>query len=178
MPDTGIGERGYLPADIKFRHIDFKVDIETVLYFARDLFSISFNDSEWFDCRFGITGREYIVWLLAHTGGIESFSSFALIEGEPVGMVVLGREPGQVGTGHIYHYYLCPTARGQGLGVALDEHAAAVLKAEGLWKANLHVAPNNTAAITFYKKRGWLTVGELPDKGVAVMVKSLSDKDT
>ena len=156
-----------------FRSVDPVIDRDTLLLFARDLFTTSFRDPDWFGRRFGADGAGYFDWLANVTGSKEEFASLVLVDDAPAGLVLLGPEIGIPDTGHVYHYYLRPAARGLGMGPALNHYALSILRRHGFTAARLHVAPANAAAIRFYVRIGWRKAEDLPDKGVIAMVTSI-----
>ena len=162
--------------EIRFRDIDLADDRATLLAFARDLFLASFGDPDRFERRFGFDGAGYVEWMLDATSGICEFASFAVVADEPIGMVVLGFGHGGGQTGHVYHYYLSSAVRGCGLGAQLNDHAIATLGWHGMRRATLHVAPQNSRAIGFYRKLGWCDAGFVRDKGVRTMTFELQDQ--
>lgn len=169
-PSTGPGGAREL---VVFRPFDLASDTDTILAFARDLFAASFDDEGWFDRRFRSDGSDYLRWLHEVTKGDPTLACLAILRGKPVGMVVLGPEPDQPNTGHVYHIYLSETVRGLGLGKSLDEHALRQLAGHGFTLARLHVAPQNRRAIRFYERLGWTHAGHVPGKDVLAMTKPL-----
>ncbi|MBI5826078.1 MAG: GNAT family N-acetyltransferase [Chloroflexi bacterium] len=57
--------------------------------------------------------------------------------------------------GHIYHLAVHKNFRGRGVGEMLLTEVENRLQAKGCLKCLLHVLDDNTAAIEFYKHRGW-----------------------
>jgi ribosomal protein S18 acetylase RimI-like enzyme len=162
--------------ELSFRSIDFVTDCPTLLTFGQDLFTISFEDPDWFIRQVGAVGLGYVDWLMQATGRDYQFASFALIGGVPVGMVALGPEPQQPAVGHVFHYYLSPCARGRGFGKALNDRALAILSQRGMVSTRLHVSPGNTAALSFYAKVGWVEAGVVTGKGVVAMTTLVEKK--
>ena len=71
---------------------------------------------------------------------------------------------GEPGVGYVNLFYLLPEFRGRGLGRMLHEHAVAVFGRLGRQRLRLSVSTQNTAAIAFYRKLGWVTVGTRPNR--------------
>ena len=61
--------------------------------------------------------------------------------------------------GHINLYYLHPRYRRRGYGKVAHEHVICTLQSYGCETAMLRVSPENTQAISFYKKLGWKDLG-------------------
>ncbi len=73
-------------------------------------------------------------------------------QGEIVGAVMAGFDGRR---GIIYHLAVAPPHRGQGIGQALMDEIEKRLRAQGCQRAYLMVVPDNTAALAFYRHRGW-----------------------
>ncbi len=58
--------------------------------------------------------------------------------------------------GFIYHLAVDPSYRGQGVGGLLMNEVEARLRVKGCIRCYLFVTPDNTEAMRYYEKRGWL----------------------
>lgn len=82
---------------------------------------------------------------------------------EPVGLLQINlRRDAALGVGDIPFYYLNPAVRGKGLGVQLLGEAISVFRPLGRDRLRLRCAPNNEGAQHFYRKYGFVKVGEEP----------------
>ena len=126
-------------------------------------------------------------WLAAH-GNLEGFNPetyFAsalehylhdpqsiymiLNRDEPVGIVELDVKRGEHSDyGWVSLFYLKEDYRRRGLGIQLLGRAVMKYQALGRKTLRLHVSDDNTAALAFYKKYGFKTIGT--DCGVATML--------
>ena len=130
-----------------------------------------------------VAGREYYAacyadaWMAAH-GSLEQFSPEPYLrcasehhsanpgavlklyyQDEPAGLVDLDTERGAgAGYGWISLLYLKPEYRGLGCGVQLLGRAVLLYTALGRRALRLHVAEENTAAVSFYRKVGFETL--------------------
>ena len=87
----------------------------------------------------------------------------AMRENEPAGILHINPHRGaEQGIGDIPFYYLTPDARHQGLGVQLLGQAISFLRPMGREKLRLRCAPSNAPAQSFYRKFGFVKVGEEP----------------
>lgn len=78
----------------------------------------------------------------------------------PVGLVDLDTKRGaHAGYGWISLLYLCPEYRGQGYGIQLLARAILHYRALGRRSLRLHAAEVNTAALAFYEREGFRTLG-------------------
>lgn len=90
---------------------------------------------------------------------------FASFDGaEPVGLMGLLREsnPRLAHRGMLVMVYLRASHRGRGLAEALFRAVEAEARALGLHQIELHAAAENRAALRFYARMGFATVGRLP----------------
>ncbi len=157
-----------------FRPIELHRDGELAVAFARDLIAASFGTDAKFVREFGEDGAGYLAWLSDRLGEDPESAALLLKDGTPVGMVVVGTYKDDPSTGYVHHYYLVPSKRLQGLGMALDDYAMTALHRRGLDRARLSVAETNAPAVRFYIKRGWIHAGPRPGQpGVAYMDRTI-----
>ena len=74
-------------------------------------------------------------------------------------MAVLGANRREPTIGHVHHFFVSDTHRGQGFGGLLDDYARATLRRAGFGRARLNVTTRNKRAIRFYLAQGWEDVG-------------------
>ena len=131
------------------------------------------SDSDYYcDCYAG-------TWLAAH-GSLEGFSAPAYLHSaeehckndnesvlvmydadKPVGLIDMDVKRGaDEGFGWISLIYLRPDYRGQGYGIQVLARAIKKYTGLGRRELRLHVAQENAAAISFYKKYGFEIAGE------------------
>lgn len=91
------------------------------------------------------------------TGQLEQLATFvATVHGIDVGMV-RGARHGQFGDiGYLISMWVAPEARRQGIGSALVDAVVAWAKAEGFARLLLDVGAENTPAIAFYRRKGFV----------------------
>lgn len=156
------------------RPIDLQEDRERVITYAKDLFAISFSNPKQFADQFGEDGAGYIPWIADKQASARGNAALVAMGNEAVGMVVVGPWQEDVEVGYVYHYYLEPRARGQGLAVDMDAYAMHSLLETGRATARLSVAESNTRAIGFYKRQGWTHVGPRQDQpGILYMRRTI-----
>jgi ribosomal protein S18 acetylase RimI-like enzyme len=159
---------------LAIRPVALERDGARMIAYARDLFAISFGGSRFAE-QFGEDGSAYIPWVAEKQALARENAALALLEGEPAGMVLVGRWPDDPAVGYVHHYYLEPHARGRGLGSALDAYAIRALRRQGHATARLSVAQTNTRAIRAYRKQGWRHAGpRLDQPGILYMQRSLN----
>lgn len=76
-------------------------------------------------------------------------------DGSVVGVVRIGRDPGEPGAGHVYSLYVDPEAQGRGVGARLLAAADDRFGFDGLREVTLWVFAANVAARRFYAREGW-----------------------
>lgn len=85
----------------------------------------------------------------------------------PVGIIQLDLECWKAErTGMISFCYLIPEFRNHGLGVQLIGQAVSVLRRGGYEQMRLRCAPDNGIAQRFYRRYGFVPLGEVPDSVV------------
>ena len=95
---------------------------------------------------------------LTHT----PFGVSVAMQGEEVAGIIQidGRRYAEQNAGYIPFLYLLPHLRGQGLAVQLIGHAVSRFRPMGYDKLRLRCAPYNQSAQTFYRKHGFVKIGE------------------
>lgn len=76
-------------------------------------------------------------------------------DGSVVGVVRIGRDPGEPGAGHVYSLYVHPEAQGRGVGACLLAAADDRFRSDGPHEVTLWVFAANVAARSFYARQGW-----------------------
>ena len=85
----------------------------------------------------------------------------AMADGRAAGLVQLDAQRyARDNAGYIPFLYLMPEHRGQGLGIQLIGQAVAHFRPMGRDRLRLRCAPYNTAAQRFYRKYGFVKIGE------------------
>jgi ribosomal protein S18 acetylase RimI-like enzyme len=82
------------------------------------------------------------------------------MEEKIIGQLELGESKSSGHAGYVHLYYLVPEWRSKGLSEALDKFAMNFLISLGFKKVRLSVSPTNLRAVQFYKKNGWIDLGE------------------
>ena len=86
---------------------------------------------------------------------------WAMRKDEPAGILQLDLERDRdEGVGYIPFFYMMPQLRCQGLGVQLLGQAVSVCRPLGRTRLRLRCAPDNQRAQRFYRKYGFVRVGE------------------
>ncbi|HEY4914286.1 MAG TPA: N-acetylmuramic acid 6-phosphate etherase [Candidatus Dormibacteraeota bacterium] len=80
--------------------------------------------------------------------------------GEVSGVIRYGRDPDQIGAGHVFSLYVDPGANGRGIGTALLRHAQEWFVENGLSRATLWVFEANARARGFYATQRWRPDGQ------------------
>lgn len=80
--------------------------------------------------------------------------------GEVSGVIRYGRDPDQIGAGHVFSLYVDPAASGLGIGTALLRHAQEWFVENGLTRATLWVFEANARARGFYATQRWRPDGQ------------------
>lgn len=76
-------------------------------------------------------------------------------DGSVVGVVRIGRDPGEPEAGHVFSLYVHPGAQGHGVGARLLAAAEDRFRSDDRREATLWVFAANVAARSFYARQGW-----------------------
>jgi len=79
-------------------------------------------------------------------------SFVAVVEGRVEGCLMSGHDGRR---GYLQHLVVAEPLRRKGIGTALIEHCLTALGAQGIRKNHLDVFRTNTAAASYWAKRGW-----------------------
>lgn len=143
--------------------IDIARDAQACLAFRRDSYIASFGSSEGVEEEMGAEGSIYLAHLRARIAQVPEGNSH-LWHGERIVGQTEMRFADAPGAGYVNLFYIVPEYRGRGLGRKLHEHAVGVFRARGMERIRLSVSVQNTGAIAFYRKLGWVTVGTRPNR--------------
>lgn len=140
---------------MQFEKINLEHDRETVIKFRKDSFQVSFGNTAGF-------GDEvaYLNWLAEKIAIFPE--GFVLVKksGKDIGQLELTiREYEGRKIGYVNLYYLISNERGSGKGKKLHHYAVDFFEKNGVNEYHLRVAPENHAAIKFYKKIGMEEIG-------------------
>ncbi|MGQ5260022.1 GNAT family N-acetyltransferase [Micromonospora sp. ZYX-F-536] len=91
-----------------------------------------------------------------------SHNLVAVLDGRPVGMASGVPTPDPL-VMELISMWVCPEARGHGVGHRLVDAVAQWAKELGAHQVRLNVAPHNTAATTLYRRSGFTPTNELGD---------------
>ena len=112
----------------------------------------------------GVDNARYLESLRARIAQVPEGNAH-LWQGERiVGQTEMRFVEGDPSVGYVNLFYVVPEFRGRGLGRMLHEHAVAVFRGAGRRTLRLSVSAQNAAAIAFYRKLGWVTVGTRPNR--------------
>ena len=144
---------------IAFRPIDATVDAQDLIDFGRGLYAASLGDEAYFHRDFGERGQRFPFWIAACAAADPAFAVFLTEDDDIIGMAVLGADRRQNNVGHVHHFFVAASHRGQGFGGLLDDYARATLRRVGFVRARLNVTRSNARALRFYLAQGWSDVG-------------------
>lgn len=150
---------------MQFEQINLDENRDTVISFRKDSFQVSFGNIDSF-------GDEavYLNWLAEKIKLFPEGFVFVKEFGEIIGQLELTlREFEERKIGYVNLYYLIPSKRGNGRGKELHQYARQFFEKNKVREFHLRVAPENYAAIKFYKKIGMEEVGPEVDGKVIRM---------
>lgn len=146
-----------------FKPVQLDIHSHICITFREDSFIVSFGDAKKFYEDDEKGGERYIQWL---KNKIEK-DPFSVIHvwyaDQIIGQLELGTINSEPRCGYVNLYYLIPSMRGKGFGVALDNYVVEYFKRLGMLKAKLSVSPTNMPANLFYIKMGWADLGPRPN---------------
>ena len=140
---------------LAFRPVDLARDAKTLIGFGLDLYIESLGTDAGFRRDFGTRGEKFPYWVASCGKLHPGFSSVLTEDDKSIGLVVLGEDRRHKNVGHVHHFYVVPSHRGQGFGGVLDDYARTALRDAGYEKARLNVAARNARALRFYRAQGW-----------------------
>jgi len=138
-----------------FRPVDEVSDAKTLIEFGRDLYVESLGTDAAFHRDFGVRGERFPRWVASCGRLNPRFSAVLKEDQQVIGLVVLGADKHDRSVGHVHHFYIISSHRGQGFGGVLDDYARAALRDAGYHNARLNVAAGNARAIRVYRAQGW-----------------------
>lgn len=153
--------RGRVAAGYRLLPIDVARDGATCVAFRRDMYVASFGTIEGFDAE--LSDADYLEQLAARSAQLPE-GNMHLWEGERIVGQTEMRFDEMPDTGYVSLFYLAPEHRGQGLGCMLHDHAVKVFRARGMGRIRLSVSARNAAAIAFYRRLGWVSLGPRPHR--------------
>nr|BDT27178.1 GNAT family N-acetyltransferase [Bacteriovorax sp. HI3] len=137
--------------------LDLHKDI--CISFREDSFVVSFGDAKKFYEEDGKGAERYIEWLQGKINKDPLSAIHIWEENQIIGQIEMGGPFQDPTCGYINLYYLIPSKRGKGLGKFLDEHAMDYFKNKSMQKVHLRASPDNSQAVSYYKKMGWKDLG-------------------
>jgi aminoglycoside 6'-N-acetyltransferase len=143
--------------------IDLARDGEACIAFRRASFVASFGSEAGLDEEMGPGSTLYLEQLRTRIAQVPEGNAHLWEGGRIVGQAEmrLHEEPG---VGYVNLLYVEPSHRGLGLGRLLHDHAAEVFRKRGMRTMRLSVSTHNTAALAFYRKLGWVSIGTRPNR--------------
>ena len=132
--------------------------------FRRDAYLASFGTPEGLEEEMGADNARYLESLAARIAQVPEGNSHLWDAERIVGQTEMRLVEGEAGVGYVNLFYLLPEFRGRGLGRKLHQHAVDVFARLGRRTLRLSVSTQNEAAIAFYRKLGWVTVGTRPNR--------------
>lgn len=138
-------------------------DLPTCIEFRRDMYLASFGSRDGLDEEMGQGDARYREQLEAKIAGVPEGNAHVW-NGDRIVAQAEMRFDDIPSVGYVSLFYVVPECRGQGVGRLLHEHAVSVFAARGMRAIRLSVATRNAAAIAFYRKLGWASIGPRPHK--------------
>lgn len=132
--------------------------------FRRDAYATSFGSTDGIDQEMGADNALYLAQLRARMAQLPEGNAHLWMGERIVGQAEMRLLDGTPRVGYVNLFYLVAEQRGQGLGRVLHDHAAAVFRRHGMAAMRLSVTVRNERAIAFYRKLGWVRVGERPNR--------------
>lgn len=154
-------ERG--AGEYRIAPIDLARDAQACLAFRRDSYIASFGSADGVEEEMGADGAIYLGHLRARIAQVPEGNAHLWQGARIVGQTEM-RDSEDPRAGYVNLFYVVPDMRGRGLGRMLHEHAVAVFKRRGKEKLRLSVSLQNAAAIAFYRRLGWVSVGTRPNR--------------
>ncbi|GAB4474937.1 MAG: hypothetical protein OHK0037_36020 [Elainellaceae cyanobacterium] len=148
---------------LEFRPIDLAQHHQLCVQFRADAFLCSFGSVERFYEPDGTGAVAYLRWLEQRIADLPNSCVHLWQNEQIIGQIELGRWKRDPSVGYVNLFYLAPDFRGRGLGAHLDEYAAQFFWERGHRRARLSASPTNLVAIAFYRKRGWIDLGQRDD---------------
>ena len=154
-------------AAFKFRikPIDLARHAAECIAFRRDAYVASFGSPAGLEEEMGVDNARYLEKLRARIAQLPEGNAHLWHGERIVGQTEMRFVEGDDAVGYVNLFYVLPELRGQGLGRMLHEHAVAVFARVGRRTLRLSVSTQNAAAIAFYRRLGWITVGTRANRG-------------
>jgi ribosomal protein S18 acetylase RimI-like enzyme len=149
---------------LRMAPIDLARHAAECIAFRRDAYVASFGTPEGIEEEMGADDAIYLESLRARMAQVPEGNAHLWHDERIVGQTEMRLVEGEPGVGYVNLFYLLPEFRGRGLGRVLHEHAVAVFARLGRRTLRLSVSTQNAAAIAFYRKLGWVTVGTRPNR--------------
>jgi RimJ/RimL family protein N-acetyltransferase len=150
-------------AEYRIEPIDLDRDAQSCLAFRRESYVASFGSSDGVEEEMGTDGATYLAHLRERIAQVPEGNAHLWHGDRIVGQTEM-RFSEDPRAGYVNLFYIVPEFRGRGLGRKLHEHAISVFKGRGKERLRLSVSVQNSGAIAFYRKLGWVTVGTRPNK--------------
>jgi ribosomal protein S18 acetylase RimI-like enzyme len=146
----------------RFETIDL-LDADTCVRFHRDMYVTSFGTTEGLDREMGVENAVYLRELRRRIADFPEGNAHVWHDSEIVGQLEMRRILHEPHVGYVSLVYVVPAYRRRGVGRAIHEHAAAICRERGMRLMRLSVATSNVPAMVFYRKLGWVVVGQRPN---------------
>ena len=156
--------RDRVAADFRLAPIDLARHAAECIAFRRDAYVASFGTPEGIETEMGEGNARYLESLTARIAEVPEGNAHLWSGERIVGQTEMRLVEGDPRVGYVNLFYLLPEFRGRGLGRMLHQHAVAVFIAVGRRTLRLSVSTRNAAAIAFYRKLGWVSVGTRPNR--------------
>lgn len=97
----------------------------------------------------------WATWAAEHSSGDDRCTLLALLDGRPVGLIRIERDPGNSHVFGIYSMWVAPEARRRGIALELLADAERWIAAAGGSEAELNVVDRETPARRLYERAGF-----------------------
>ena len=163
-PECVLRRERSMAAAPRLSPIDLARHAAECVAFRRDAYAMSFGSADGIDEEMGADNALYLAQLRARMGQLPEGNAHLWLGERIVGQAEMRLLDGVPRVGYVNLFYLVAEHRGQGLGRVLHDHAATVFRRHGMAAMRLSVTVRNERAIAFYRKLGWVRVGERPNR--------------
>lgn len=150
-------------AGLRFAPIELPRDAGACIAFRRDSYFESFGTHDGCDAEMGADGGLYLEKLRARIAEVPEGNCHLWHGDRIIGQTEM-RVSEDPRMGYVNLFYLVPEWRRRGVSRLLHDHAVAVFRARGKRGLRLSVSRSNARAIAFYRRLGWRSVGQRPNK--------------
>ncbi|MGY0616108.1 GNAT family N-acetyltransferase [Vibrio sp. FJH11] len=147
---------------MEFVPVNIEEQLDLCISFRKDAYAVSYGNTDGFSC------EETTSWFYRLASFSDAGFFHVVMNGETIGQIEFRKgflDDDGVKYGYINLLYLKPEFRNNGLGSKLQDFIFSQLKSAKCEYVQLRYLPANSQGITFYRKHGWLDVGEVDTRG-------------